>query len=453
MAYEKRNIFEFRGGATLPASVAVGPDQREVVENLTAHEVNKGLGGIVWKKLLRYYGTKALRSNIRHSNTAQHSYVRMESAILKCLRHDTILGFCGTLQVIPGWFGNVGRHYYADRKINSRVSNPNHQVTKRIDTPSETNYNSNIMNYNSESKNVSEVLSKELNVQKSYRFNDLKKKAAFTLAEVLITLGIIGIVAAMTIPTLSQKIGDMQNKAIWKKKFSEISQVYTAVKLDNYSLCVNNSGDYNVPAKCRYPDDGLYAVRTTMSPEFVNAMVKHFKVIDTCGFPQYGESAYCNNYLDKWNGLCGGAAAYSFYGSLISGTFKNLPTASTYCNNAQLNGLYTGWDLSKKAILLQDGSVIYFGGYAAPIIAVDVNGFQKGPNVVGRDMFAIMLNENWIRPIGADGTFNKNVNGETCGCGKEYGIEKAQGFLGSGDLLTGRQLSGACCSYKYLNEK
>ena len=279
------------------------------------------------------------------------------------------------------------------------------------------------------------------------------KRAAFTLAEVLITIGIIGIVAALTIPTLAQKIGDMQNKAIWKKKFSEISQVYTAVKLDNYSLCVNNSGDYNVPAKCRYPDDGLYAEKTTMSPEFVNAMVKHFKVIDTCGFPQYGESRYCNNYLDKWNGLCGGATPYSFYGSLISGTFKNLPTASTYCNNAQLNGLYSGWDLSKKAILLQDGSVIYFGGHGAPMISVDVNGFQKGPNVVGRDMFAIMLNENWIRPIGADGTFNKNVNGETCGCGKEYGIEKAQGFLGSGDLLTGTQLSGACCSYKYLTEK
>lgn len=31
------------------------------------------------------------------------------------------------------------------------------------------------------------------------------KKTAFTLAEVLITLGIIGIVAAMTIPTLIQK--------------------------------------------------------------------------------------------------------------------------------------------------------------------------------------------------------------------------------------------------------
>ena len=300
---------------------------------------------------------------------------------------------------------------------------------------------------------VSKAHRKELNVLTSYRLNDFKKKIAFTLAEVLITLGIIGIVAAMTIPTLSQKIGDIQNKAIWKKKYSEIVQAYTAVKQDNLRLCVNASEDYNVYSPCHYIGDGLWEARTTMSPQFVNAMVKHFKVIDTCGFPQYGESRYCNNYLDKWNGLCGGAAGYSFYGSLISGTFENLPTGQSYCNNAELNGLYMGWDINKKAILLPDNSVIYFGGSAAPMISVDVNGFQKGPNVVGRDMFAIMLNENWIRPIGADGTFNKNVNGETCECGKEYGVESAQGFLGSTDLLNGTQLSGACCSYKYLTEK
>ena len=414
------------------------------MKNVSWHEIIKGFGGTGCVKLLRYYGTKALRGNRK-----------------------------------------VGRHYYADRRINSRVSKPDlHSSVQRVschpEVPEARQHTGHLWNFLCHPEAIAEGSQKMQprprisNTRKLVlKFNPAvvgvsplseahrkhtphfthAKRAAFTLAEVLITLAIIGIVAAMTIPTLSQKISDMQNKAIWKKKFSEISQVYTAVKLDNYSLCVNNSGDYNVPAKCRYPGDGLYVERTTMSPEFVNAMIKHFKVIDTCGFPQYGESAYCNNYLDKWNGLCGGAAAYSFYGSLISGTFKNLPTASTYCNNAQLNGLYTGWDLSKKAILLQDGSVIYFGGHGAPMISVDVNGFQKGPNVVGRDMFAIMLNENWIRPIGADGTFNKNVNGETCGCGKEYGIEKAQGFLGSGDLLTGTQLSGACCSYKYLTEK
>ena len=51
-------------------------------------------------------------------------------------------------------------------------------------------------------KDMNEAHSIELNVLTSYRLNDFKKKIAFTLAEVLITLGIIGIVAAMTIPTL-----------------------------------------------------------------------------------------------------------------------------------------------------------------------------------------------------------------------------------------------------------
>lgn len=40
------------------------------------------------------------------------------------------------------------------------------------------------------------------NKQKFYRVYQISKSAAFTLAEVLITLGIIGVVAAMTIPNL-----------------------------------------------------------------------------------------------------------------------------------------------------------------------------------------------------------------------------------------------------------
>ena len=323
-----------------------------------------------------------------------------------CLRQDNTSGSGGTYHVILNLFQDlkhpptltlplkgvreklvVGRHYYADRRINSRVSKPDlHSSVQRVschpEVPEARQHTGHLWNFLCHPEAIAEGSQKmqprprisntrklvlkfnpavvgvsplsEAHRKHTPHFNHSThaKRAAFTLAEVLITLAIIGIVAAMTIPTLSQKISDMQNKAIWKKKFSEISQVYAAVKLDNYSLCVNNSGDYNVPAKCRYPGDGLYVVRTTMSPEFVNAMVKHFKVIDTCGFPQYGESRYCNNYLDKWYGLCGGATPYSFYGSLISGTFKNLPTASTYCNNAQLNGLYSGWDLSKKSNLI-----------------------------------------------------------------------------------------------------
>jgi prepilin-type N-terminal cleavage/methylation domain-containing protein len=54
---------------------------------------------------------------------------------------------------------------------------------------------------------------------------------AFTLAEVLITLGIIGVVAAMTIPTLMAKIRRAQYSAAFKKGLSTLNQ---AVKM-NYA--------------------------------------------------------------------------------------------------------------------------------------------------------------------------------------------------------------------------
>ncbi|MBQ8460481.1 type II secretion system protein, partial [bacterium] len=50
------------------------------------------------------------------------------------------------------------------------------------------------------------------------------KKAAFTLAEVLITLGIIGVVAAMTIPTLMANIRGMQYRNQFKKTVSTLNQ-------------------------------------------------------------------------------------------------------------------------------------------------------------------------------------------------------------------------------------
>ncbi|MBQ8460106.1 type II secretion system protein [bacterium] len=49
-------------------------------------------------------------------------------------------------------------------------------------------------------------------------------KIGFTLAEVLITLGIIGVVAAMTIPTLMANIKGMRNRAQFKKTLSTLNQ-------------------------------------------------------------------------------------------------------------------------------------------------------------------------------------------------------------------------------------
>lgn len=50
------------------------------------------------------------------------------------------------------------------------------------------------------------------------------KQKAFTLAEILITLGIIGIVAAMTIPTLISNVNNSTFKSQYKKSLSTLNQ-------------------------------------------------------------------------------------------------------------------------------------------------------------------------------------------------------------------------------------
>lgn len=55
----------------------------------------------------------------------------------------------------------------------------------------------------------------------------MKKSLGFTLAEVLITLGIIGVVAAMTIPTLMNQTSGAEFKSGFKKMVSSLSQAIT----------------------------------------------------------------------------------------------------------------------------------------------------------------------------------------------------------------------------------
>ena len=76
-------------------------------------------------------------------------------------------------------------------------------------------------------------------------------KNGFTLAEVLITLGIIGIVAAMTLPTLNQKNNEKVMVSKLKKSYSVMQQAYLmAVKdkgtPDQWGLVNNVNTDQNV---------------------------------------------------------------------------------------------------------------------------------------------------------------------------------------------------------------
>ena len=76
-----------------------------------------------------------------------------------------------------------------------------------------------------------------------------KSKSGFTLAEVLITLGIIGVVAAMTIPTLIERYKEQELVTRWFKFYSLLQQAiklaeeeygdHTTWKFENY-----HNGDY-----------------------------------------------------------------------------------------------------------------------------------------------------------------------------------------------------------------
>jgi type II secretory pathway pseudopilin PulG len=70
-----------------------------------------------------------------------------------------------------------------------------------------------------------------------------RKKAAFTLAETLIAIGIIGVVSALTIPTLMHKYREtvMVNKL--KKTYSELQQ---AVKLSEAENGDTTGWDYSI---------------------------------------------------------------------------------------------------------------------------------------------------------------------------------------------------------------
>ena len=77
------------------------------------------------------------------------------------------------------------------------------------------------------------------------------KRVGFTLAEVLITLGIIGVVAAMTIPNLMANVNGHKFRSQFKKSLSTVNQ---AVRLNiaNYDYnfasvntnCVNAATDH-----------------------------------------------------------------------------------------------------------------------------------------------------------------------------------------------------------------
>ena len=197
----------------------------------------------------------------------------------------------------------------------------------------------------------------------------LNKWSAFTLAEVLITLGIIGIVAAMTIPTL---INNFQ-----KRQY--------VVQLKNaYSTFINGF-------KLMAATEGVDYLSQT---EFGTAIqVNTDNEIDS----QVMTDAM-NTYLTKYFKItesCNGAVSSN-----------NCPMSSIEYKNLKNENL--GKIFSLPYFQLADGAVFAYAAkvfQGAIMFAVDVNG-PSGPNQLGRDAFYYGL-------FASDASIDLNTNTTT----------------------------------------
>lgn len=179
-------------------------------------------------------------------------------------------------------------------------------------------------------------------------------RKGFTLAEVLITLGIIGIVAAMTIPTLIQKQTEKVTVTKVKKMYSTLSQAYLMNKAQDEIVLDNTQAQ---------SDEAAAEVAKIFTP--------YLKITKDCG----------NN--DD--------------GCIYTGTYK-------YKNGSNFGNFNKGAGAYK--VVLNDGATIWFrrayditGTNANSIIFYDVNGVQE-PNTIGKDTFIFVVYNDRVLPAG-----------------------------------------------------
>ena len=180
------------------------------------------------------------------------------------------------------------------------------------------------------------------------------KKTGFTLAEVLITLGIIGVVAAMTIPTLITNYQKKQFEAQFAKTYSTIMNGFRLYLADQYcttSVC-SPIQDYYVEALA----DENY---TNIDKVFSTA----FKVAKTC----------------KGNSEIRGCLAEKMYG--IDGEEIDMTTP-----------------VEPYSVVFADGSALTAVGgiYGALLLLMDTNA-TAGPNMYGKDMFMFVMDISGTR--------------------------------------------------------
>ncbi|MBR6163200.1 prepilin-type N-terminal cleavage/methylation domain-containing protein [bacterium] len=167
-------------------------------------------------------------------------------------------------------------------------------------------------------------------------------KLGFTLAEVLITLVIIGVIAAITVPSLINKTNNQETVAKLKKAYSTLAQAVKLSEIDNGST---DNWDYSLSSENFY--------KQYLKKYVINT--KEFGYVD---LESLGIKYYWPNGTEIGSG-------YELYG-----------------------GLYR--------FILNDGISIYFGNSYDTFRAlyVDINGAKK-PNKMGKDLFVFSIQKDY----------------------------------------------------------
>lgn len=214
----------------------------------------------------------------------------------------------------------------------------------------------------------------------------------FTLAETLITLGIIGVVAALTIPTLIANYQEKSYKSQYKKIFSELNQALRLLEEDESSpltLCksmenecfrdlfsqklkISHKCDDEIPNKCQnlsyYLDNTTIQNRIKINDKWPALMtlrgysVKfryHYTDCSTIEESQkeYGELSTCGWVQVDTNGLSGpnrvGKDIFLLY--LMQNGFVPMLSAS---DTDKIHDCYKGTGISCSSLFINNGGSV-----------------------------------------------------------------------------------------------
>lgn len=192
--------------------------------------------------------------------------------------------------------------------------------------------------------------------------------SAFTLAEVLITLGIIGVVAAMTIPVLNQKISDQHNMSMLKKTYSVLQQA------TNLVISEHETPEYW----------GMVDNNDAVVTQIYNYYKPYFNMMRECQ-----NSSGCWSYPTK-----------HFDGSTYWSAHN-----SSWCQFAftLVTGVNVLMDIYPANMISASSGSEAFGmgniDYDCLAFWIDVNA-EKLPNTIGRDIFAFVVTHRGLQPAG-----------------------------------------------------